>query len=64
MKEKLTIKTEPITTGTSNVFSEFTISLPKPFQPKIYSTKTAPDNIEANHPVEAVKTEDNELRKA
>ena len=31
-----------IVLGTSNVFSEFTISLPKPFQPKIYSTNTEP----------------------
>ena len=56
MKEKLTIKTEPITTGTSNVFSEFTISLPKPFQPKIYSTNTEPANKLANHPDNVVTT--------
>lgn len=48
--------TEPIITGRSNVFKAFTISLPRPFHPKIYSTKTAPANIEANQPEIAVTT--------
>ena len=33
-----------------------TISLPKPFQPKIYSTNIAPDKREASHPETAVIT--------
>ena len=37
-------------TGKSKVLSEFTISFPSPFQLNMYSTKTAPANIEANQP--------------
>ncbi len=54
-KEAIT-KTLPIITGKSNVFNAFTISFPRPFQLKIYSTKTAPANIEANQPEIAVIT--------
>ena len=50
------IKTAPIITGKSKVFRAFTISLPKPFHPKTYSTKTAPANMDANHPEMAVTT--------
>ena len=46
--------TEPITTGRSIIFKASTISFPIPFQPKIYSTKTAPANIDANQPEIAV----------
>lgn len=46
----------PDITGRSEKFSAFTISLPKPFQLKIYSTKTAPANKEANHPESVVTT--------
>ena len=59
-----TTKTAPIITGKSSVFSEFTISFPNPFQLKIYSTKTAPANIEANYPDIAVITGFNEFFKA
>ncbi len=48
--------TEPMMTGKSKLFKASTISLPKPFQPKMYSTKTAPANIEANQPEMAVTT--------
>ena len=48
--------TAPIITGKSSVFNAFTISFPRPFQPKIYSTKTAPANKDANHPEMAVTT--------
>ena len=51
-------------TGTSNRFKEFTISLPKPFHPNIYSTKTEPASILANHPDNAVITGFNEFLKA
>ena len=47
-------KTDPITTGKSNLPKASTISLPIPFQPKIYSTKTDPANKDANHPETAV----------
>ena len=50
------VRTIPIITGISSVLIEFTISLPIPFQPNIYSTKTEPANIEANHPEIAVMT--------
>ena len=50
------VKTAPIITGMSRVFSEVTISFPSPFHPKIYSTKTAPESSEANHPETAVIT--------
>ena len=46
--------TAPITTGKSKVFKALTISFPKPFQPKMNSTKTAPASMEANHPEVAV----------
>ncbi len=51
-----TTNTLPIITGKSSVFNEFTSSFPNPFQLKIYSTKTAPANIDANHPEIAVTT--------
>ena len=50
------IRTDPITTGISSVFNAVTISFPIPLQPKMYSTKTAPASIEANHPDTAVIT--------
>jgi len=50
------VRTDPIKTGTSNLFKASTISLPKPFHPKMYSTKTEPANILANHPDNAVMT--------
>ena len=53
---KAIVNTEPIKTGTSKELSESTISLPKPFHPKIYSTKTDPANILANQPDNAVIT--------
>ena len=57
-------KTLPIIIGKSKVFKAFTISFPKPFQLKIYSTKTAPANIEANQPETAVTTGFNAFFKA
>ena len=48
--------TLPIIIGKSRVFNAFTISFPSPFQLKMYSTKTAPANIEANQPETAVIT--------
>ena len=56
MKSMAIIKTDPIITGKSKVFNALTISFPKPFQPKIYSTKTAPANMDANQPEIAVTT--------
>ena len=56
MKERLITVTAPIITGTSRLFNELTISLPKPFHPKIYSTNTEPANKLANHPDRAVTT--------
>ena len=56
MKEKLTVNTAPITTGISRLFNAFTISLPNPFHPKIYSTKTDPAKRLANQPESAVST--------
>lgn len=56
---KAIIKTEPIITGKSKVFKEFTISFPNPFQPKIYSTNTAPASIDANQPEIALTTSNN-----
>ena len=50
------VRTDPIKTGTSSLFNESTISFPKPFQPKIYSTKTDPASILANHHERAVIT--------
>ena len=50
------INTEPIITGKSKVFSAFTISFPRPFQPNTYSTNTAPANMDANQPDIAVTT--------
>ena len=50
------VKTDPIKTGTSNLFKASTISFPSPFHPKIYSTKTDPANMLANHPDKAVTT--------
>ena len=50
------IKTDPIITGKSKVFNAFTISFPRPFQPKTYSTKTAPANNDAHQPEIAVTT--------
>ena len=55
-KKTAIVKTQPITTGKSILFKESTTSFPIPFQPKIYSTKTAPDNKLANHPEIAVMT--------
>ena len=51
-----TVRTIPIITGISSVLIELTISFPIPFQPNIYSTKTEPANMEANHPEIAVIT--------
>ena len=48
--------TDPITTGKSILFRASTISLPKPFQANIYSTKTAPASRDANQPETAVIT--------
>ena len=48
-------------TGTSNKFKEFTISLPKPFHPNMYSTNTDPANKLANQPDRAVTTGFNEF---
>ena len=48
--------TLPMIMGKSKVFNAFTISFPSPFQLKMYSTKTAPANMEANHPEIAVIT--------
>ena len=48
--------TDPMITGKSKLFNASTISLPKPFHPKIYSTKTAPANMDANQPDMAVTT--------
>ena len=56
--------TEPITTGKSILFKASTISFPIPFQAKIYSTKTAPANSEANQPETAVTTGFNAVLKA
>ena len=56
MKERLITVTAPIITGMSRLFNELTISLPKPFHPKIYSTKTEPANRLANQPERAVTT--------
>ena len=56
MKIKAIVKTAPINTGTSKVFNESTISFPRPFHPKIYSTNTEPANILANQPERAVIT--------
>ena len=56
--------TEPMITGKSKLFNASTISLPKPFQPKIYSTKTAPANMDANQPEMAVTTGFKEFFKA
>ena len=50
------VKTAPITTGISKLFKDSTISLPIPYHPKIYSTKTEPANKEANQPEIAVIT--------
>ena len=50
------VKTAPIITGMSRVFRAVTISFPSPFHPKMYSTKTAPESNEANHPETAVTT--------
>ena len=63
MKERLTTVTAPIITGMSRLFNELTISLPKPFHPKIYSTNTEPANKLANHPETAVTTGLRELFK-
>ena len=49
-------KTLPIIMGKSSVFNALTISFQSPFQLKIYSTNTAPANIEANQPDTAVIT--------
>jgi hypothetical protein len=64
IKIKAIVITQPIITGISSSFKAFTISLPIPFQPKIYSTKTAPANKEANHPEIDVITGFNEFFKA
>ena len=55
------VKTAPITTGISKLFKDSTISLPIPFHPKIYSTKTEPASKEANQPEIAVITGFNEF---
>ena len=57
-------KTLPIIIGKSRVFNAFTISFPRPFQLKIYSTNTAQANMEANHPETAVITGFNAFFKA
>ena len=58
------IRTDPITTGISNVFKAVTISFPIPRHPKIYSTKTAPASMDANQPDTAVMTGFNEFLSA
>ena len=64
MKKVAVIKTLPITTGKSSFSRASTVTLPIPFQPKIYSTKNAPANNSANQPVTAVITGLSALRKA
>ena len=46
----------PITTGKSFISKASIVSLPKPLQLKIYSTKNAPASNEANQPEMAVIT--------
>jgi hypothetical protein len=53
--------TDPIITGKSKLLRALTISFPNPFQPKIYSTNTAPANNDANQPETAVTTGFNEF---
>ena len=50
------VKILPEITGKSEKFRAFTISFPKPFQLKMYSTNTAPDNKDANQPDKVVMT--------
>ena len=50
------IKVDPIITGISIWFKAKIISLPKPFHPKIYSTKIDPAKSAANHPERTVIT--------
>ena len=47
---------EPITTGKSDISRAVTVVRPRPFYPKIYSTKKEPASKEANHPEIAVMT--------
>ena len=61
MKIIAIVNTEPINTGTSKLFNESTISFPRPFHPKIYSTNTEPASILANQPDNAVTTGFNEF---
>ena len=49
-------KTAPIITGRSKVFNASTISFSQTVPSKMYSTNTAPANIEANQPETAVTT--------
>ena len=56
MNIRAIINTDPMITGKSNVFKALTISLPSPFQPKTYSTNTAPAKSDANQPDMAVTT--------
>ena len=50
--------------GISTFSNELTNNFPIPFQPKIYSTKTAPESIEANQPDVVVNTGIKEFLKA
>lgn len=63
-KQAEIVRTIPITRGISRKFNAETISLPIPFQPNIYSTKTAPANIDASHPEADVITGFNEFGNA
>ena len=53
-----------MTTGKSILFKASTISFPKPFHAKTYSTNTAPASNDANHPETAVITGFNEFHNA
>ena len=56
IKRKAITSPEPITTGISNWLSASTISFPRPFHPKTYSTKIDSAKRDANHPETAVIT--------
>ena len=58
IKQLAIIRIIPITKGKSTLIKASTNNFPKPFHPKIYSIKTAPESIPANQPELAVTTED------